>query len=294
MGDVTEPDAFITDNDTLVEAARLTNKSHLLIRTFGGLLPGIQAERLENIHTALEIACGPGVWAYELAKAYPHIQVTGVDISQTMITYAKSMLPHQKPANITYMHIPTFLGPYPFDAASLDLISVQFVSKFLTVADWPHFLSACWQLLHSGGLLRLTEYEVSLVNSPACEELSALFIHAMRLAGRSFSVSNRHLGLLCELEPLLYAAGFREYGQVAHAVACSYGTPEYEEWKKDELIFSKKALSLIVQMGVATQEHVDALSHQQRYEMNLPTYHALTPMLTVWGTRPGVSPIDMP
>jgi SAM-dependent methyltransferase len=275
----------ITNHDDLVEVARLVNKTQLLIRALGGLLPGLSSEHLEHLTTVLEIACGPGGWTRAMARAYPQIHITGVDSSHAMIAFARSMLRDQYFANVEYLEIPNFVGPYPFNEASFDLISVQFMGKFLTVDAWPHFLSACWRLLRPGGLFRLTEFEVGLANSPAHEELGQLFIHAMRLASRSFSPSDRHLGLLCELEPLLYAAGFQECFCVPHAVNYSYGAPLHEEWKKDFLIFSREVQPLIIQKGLATQDQVDALHQQQSYEMNLPTFHAILPMLTVWGTK---------
>ncbi len=275
----------LTRHDTLIEVSRLLSKTPLLIRALGGLLPGLSKKHLQQINTILEVACGPGGWTQAMARAYPRLHITGVDISHAMIAFARSTLLHNSLANITYLEIPSFTGPYPFEEASFDLISAQFMSKFLTVDEWPIFLSACWHLLRPGGWLRLTDFEVSLTNSPAHEELSSLFIHAMRLAGRSFSPSDRHLGLLCELESLLAAAGFQECFSTSHIVNYSYGAPLYEELKKDFLILSREMQPLIVEMGLATQERVDALHWRQSYEIDLPTFHALTPMLTMWGTK---------
>ena len=42
---------------------------------------------------------------------------------------------------------------------------------------------------------------------------------------------------------------------------------------------------LIVQMGLATQKQVDALHRQQCYEMNMLTFQAILPVLTLWGTK---------
>ncbi|HEY7415044.1 MAG TPA: class I SAM-dependent methyltransferase, partial [Ktedonobacteraceae bacterium] len=215
----------ITWHDTLIEAHRLVNKAQLLIQVLGGLLPGLSSEHLQQITSVLEIACGPGLWAQEMARAHPQAQVIGVDTSPVMIAFARSTLSHHNLANINYIELASFTGSYPFKEATFDLVSVQFMSKFLTANAWPHFLSTCWRLLRPGGLIRLTEYEVGLANAPAYEELSQLFLRAMRLAGRSISPSDRHLGILCELEALLCAAGFRERSSVAHLVNCSYGTP---------------------------------------------------------------------
>ncbi len=38
--------------------------------------------RLSQVHLVLDLACGPGGWAIDVARAYPNIDVMGVDISQ--------------------------------------------------------------------------------------------------------------------------------------------------------------------------------------------------------------------
>jgi ubiquinone/menaquinone biosynthesis C-methylase UbiE len=275
----------VIKHEEIVELARLINKTQLLIRISGGLLPGLQPDQLQHVTSVLEIACGPGVWTLELARANPQMRVTGVDTSSLMITYARNILREQALGNAQYFHIPYDVTALPFDAASFDLMSMQCLGRFLKQDDWPHLLSACWHLLRPGGLIRLTELEVSLTNAPALEEMSQLFLRAMRLDGRSFSPSDRHLGLISELEPMLYAAGFQECIRIAQMVNYSYGTPFHDEWKKEILIFSKEVQPLLVQKGLATPADLDALNQRLHYEISIPTFHALQPLLTVYGIK---------
>jgi hypothetical protein len=131
----------------------------------------------------------------------------------------------------------------------------------------------------------LTEYDLALTNSSAQEELNRLFVQAMRRAGLSPAVSDSHLGFFCELEPLLYCAGFQECSTVSHHINYSFGVSAHEEWKKDCLLFTKSViLPFLVKWGVATQEQVDALYHRQYLELNLPTFHGVLPFMTIWGS----------
>ncbi len=280
---VLKPTSGITKHDDLVEAARLANETQLLLRSLGGFLPGVKPEYLEQIRAVLEIGCGPGVWALEFARTYRQMNVVAVDPSATMITYARNRLAKEQPLeNIAYQTIPSCIGPFPFEEASFDLISAQFVSKFLSVDEWPKFLTACRALLRPGGLLRLTEYDLGMTNSPAQEELNRLFVQAMRRAGYSPSVSDRHLGFLCELEPMLYGAGFAECSTVSHHINYSFGAPAHRGWKEDCLILSKEVLPFMVKWGVASQEQLDTLYRQQSIELNLPTFHGVLQFLTIW------------
>jgi ubiquinone/menaquinone biosynthesis C-methylase UbiE len=274
----------VTWHEEMIELARLINKTQLLIRASGGLLPGLQSEHLQHSTSVLEIACGPGIWTLELARANPQMVVIGIDTSTHMITYARNILREQALGNAQYLHV-SDLKALPFDAASFDLISMQCMGRFLKKDDWPPLLSTCWHLLRPGGLIRLTELEISLTNAPAHEELSRLFLRAMRLDDRSFSLSDRHLGLISELEPLLSTTGFQECTSVAHMVNYSYGTSFHDAWKKDLLILSKEVQPIILQKGLVTQAYLDVLYQRLHYEMSLPVFHAIQPILTVYGIK---------
>lgn len=275
----------VTHDTTGVEIARLVNKAHLLIQALGGLLPGLKPEPMQRITSVLDIACGPGIWALEFARKHPQISVIGVDTNEAMITYAQRMAQQQTMGNAEYLTIPSFAGLFPFAEASFDLINIQFLATFLKKDDWPRLISACKRLLRPGGLLRLTEFEGGRVNSPAQEELSQLLLHAMRLADQSFWPFDWYSDVRCEIEPLLHIANFHRCNTVRHTINYSYGASLHEAWKRDYLILSREMQPLIVQRGVATQKQVDALHQQQYYEMNAPTFHAIVPMLTMWGTK---------
>jgi ubiquinone/menaquinone biosynthesis C-methylase UbiE len=275
----------VTRDTTVVEIARLVNKAYLLIHTLGGLLPGLKPESMQHITSALDVACGPGIWTLELARRQPKISVIGIDTSESMIAYARRISQQQAMGNTAYLTIPSFAEPLPFAEASFDLINMQFIATFLKKDDWPHLLSACWRLLRPGGLLRLTEFGVGEVNSPAHEELNQLFLYAMHLADRRLVLPDQHSGFPENLEPLLYTANFHACFEVTHAINYSYGAPLYEGWKRDYLILSREAQPLLVQMGLATQKQVDALHQQQCYEMNVPTFQAILPVLTAWGKK---------
>jgi ubiquinone/menaquinone biosynthesis C-methylase UbiE len=276
------PLQILTRDTTVVEIARLVNKAHLLIQALGGLLPGLKPESMQHITSVLDVACGPGIWTLELARRHPKISVVGIDTSESMIAYARRISQQQAMDNTAYLTIPSFAEPFPFAEASFDLINMPFIATFLKKDDWPHLLSTYWRLLRPGGLLRLTEFGVGRVNSPAYEELNQLFLYAMHLANRSLLLSDQLSGFPGELEPLLYAANFQACFGVTHTINYSYGAPLHEEWTRDYLILSREAQPLIVQMGLATQRQVDALHQQQCYEMNMPTFQAMLPILTEW------------
>jgi SAM-dependent methyltransferase len=250
------------------------------------MFPGVAEADLWRIHDVLELGCGPGAWTLDVGRAYPDMQVIGIDSSHLMVTYAQSCAEALQVRNVRHLQVPSLAGPFDFPDASFDVISSQFLSKCLFKGDWPGLLAECRRLLRPRGSLCLTEFEVGLSNAPFHEEFISLFLQAMNRAGRSFCPTGRHLGLWCELEPLLVAAGFEHCSCQVHAINYSYGVPDREEWTNDYLILSKQVQPLILQMQLATPQYLERLSQQQQRELHLPGFHGVLPLFTVRGTKP--------
>jgi ubiquinone/menaquinone biosynthesis C-methylase UbiE len=272
--------------DDLVERERHTNEVLLVKYCVGSLLPGLSRSKLPQIQSVLEIGCGPGTWTQEMGRAYEGIaRIIGVDTRRTMLMYAKEQARCQQLADISYEQIENLAGPFPFPDASFDLISGQFLGRRLLSASWPCLLGECFRLLRPGGLLHLTEFEAGLSNAPAHEELTELYLRAMQRAGRSFSPTDRHLGLICTLEPMVRDAGFVGCTSTAHIINYSYGTVLHEEWKNNLLLLSRLAQPLLVRLGGVSEARLEALSRQQQQEMDHPGFHAMLFLLTLVGTK---------
>lgn len=267
----------------VVELVRRFNKALLVARSLGGLLPGLDSADLVQVSDVLEVGSGPGGWLLEMGRTYPDMQITGVETNVRMIDYARTLANEQRLANVFCQHTARFSDPFAFPDESFDLVSIQFISHFLTPGMWPFFLRECLRVLRPGGKLRITEFEMGMANSPAYEELVSLYIRAQMRAYRTFSPTERHLGLLCELEPLVQEAGFLDTRPLAHAINFSYGM--HTEWSIDFLIQSRLIQPFLVEMGVASQAQIDELHRQQQLDMRLPTFHALLQLLTVWGSK---------
>lgn len=277
----------ILDNDSIVELERQVNKSKLINNTLGSPLPGMSEEEIPRYRRVLEIGCGPGGWTSFMAQRYyaSHMWITGVDPSAAAVAYATRQAVEQRLDNIQYC-IAGLSGPFTlFPESSFDLISGQFLGKALYPHEWPLVLHECHRLLKPGGKLHLTDFEMGMSNSPAHEELIELFIQAMRLSGRSTSLTNRHLALLCQLEPMVQDAGFHATSTLGNMINYSANAPFHTEWTKDFLIFSKQVLPMLVQHELVTQDRVDMLYLQQKKEMESERFRAILPFLTVWGSK---------
>ena len=82
-GSSSNENAYIIDAESASEMARLMHQDHLMTERMGGLFPaGIDPSQ---VHTVLDLACGPGSWVLDVAYEYPAIEIVGTDISNRMI-----------------------------------------------------------------------------------------------------------------------------------------------------------------------------------------------------------------
>ena len=121
---IEHPSTYVVqDRENLDELARLTLQDRLLTTSLGGVLPE-QADPAA-LHRVLDIGCGTGGWATEVAQAYPGIALMiGVDISQRMITYARQQAEAQKVADRAEFHVMDALRMLEFPDRFLDRKSV--------------------------------------------------------------------------------------------------------------------------------------------------------------------------
>ena len=199
MSTASEPtkdkNAYFNDPESGAEMVRLLDQDRLITKGMGGLF----SERvdLSGIHRVLDIGCGPGGWAQEVAFTYPEIEVVGVDISKAMIDYARMQAQVQKLENVSFrvMDVRNLLD---FPDNSFDLVNARFVA-FLGPAVWPKLIQEYRRITRLGGVIRLTESEWAITNSAAHEQLMGKLYQALKAAGQSYSPDGR----IYDITPML-------------------------------------------------------------------------------------------
>jgi SAM-dependent methyltransferase len=275
------------DPESSAEVARLINLDRLVTQCMGGLFFEQSPADLAAVHRLLDIGCGPGGWVQEVAYAYPKIEVVGIDISQTMIEYARTQAQVHRLGN-AHFQVMDATKPLDFPDHSFDLVNARAIG-FFPKAIWPPLLQECRRITRPGGIIRLTEIEMGIcgiTNSPALERLNALGTQALYQSGHGFSPDGRHMGTTPLLARLLRDAGYQNIQQRAHVMDYSAGTEAYEGIYQNNMVAFKLIQPFLLQAGVTTQEEVDQLYEQMLLEMRSPDFCGLAYLLTVWGKRP--------
>src|SRR2546428_5382997 len=132
---------FVEDRSHDADMVRLMIQDRLMTAGMGGPLSE-QADPA-SLHHVLDIGCGPGGWILEAARLYPHMELTGIDISWRMIEYARAEAQARKITDGVEFRVMDALRPLEFPEASFDLVNLCLGSSFLLVKDWPTLPKQC-------------------------------------------------------------------------------------------------------------------------------------------------------
>jgi ubiquinone/menaquinone biosynthesis C-methylase UbiE len=269
---------YVLNAESAEEMSRLLRQDAFLTKEAGGLFP--ERSDLSSIHDVLDIACGPAVWALDLAYAHRHMHVTGVDTSQRMIDYNNT----RKLPNTTFQ-VMNVLHGLDFPDASFDLVNARFIFSFMPPTAWPTLIQECWRVTRPGGLIRLTEWEYPITNAPACEKMNGLFTQALHLAGQSFSPDGRHLAITPMLESFLQEANYTNIQRRVFTSNFSWNADAYKAVYEINEIGYLLIQPFLLKMGVATEEELSALYKQGLQEMQSSTFRGMAFYLSVLGEK---------
>lgn len=278
---------YVIDVENAAELARLIYQDRLTTKSMGGLL----AEQSEPsaIHDILDIACGPGGWALEVADTYRHMQVVGIDISESMIEYARALAKAQKLKNIEF-RVMNALKPLVFPNDSFDLVNARFIFAFMPPGAWPMLIQECLRVCRPGGIIRMTEAETPISNAPAYEKMVEMFTLALKRAGQSLSPDGRHGGITTMLERFLRDGGCENVLGKAHILNFSAGIEAHSDWYHNYMVIFQLVQPFFIKMGVTTREELDQVYPQMLREMQAESFCAIQFFLTAWGKKPELLP----
>lgn len=271
---------YVIDAESGAEMARLIDQDHLITQAMGGLFS--EREEVSGLFDVLDIGCGPGGWVLDVARRYPEIEVTGIDISQGMVRYAKAYAQVSQLPN-AHFQVMNALEPLEFPDASFDLVNARIIVGFVRPETFPQLLAEVKRVLRPGGIFRITEAEHGFSNKAAVETFYSLLNRAVYLSGRSFSPTGAHLGITAVLGHLLRVAGFKNVANKAAALDFSVGTPAHEAVRHDLTLAFHLLQPFLLSQHVVTQEEVEQLYERAIEEMYDEDFCAIWHLLTVWG-----------
>ncbi|HTI15326.1 MAG TPA: class I SAM-dependent methyltransferase [Dictyobacter sp.] len=243
---------YVIDPDA-VELERLKEQGRLVTKA----LPELSQLKLEKGQRVLDIACGAGEWAVNVAWMNPDVEVIGIDINASAIAYANDQSKLRGCTNIEF-RVMDIYKPLEFEDESCDYINMRFVVGVLPGDYWSTLLTEIKRILVPGGKLRLIESEYSSVaGAPNWHFLQMAAFKAFWTLGKSFAPDQIALGPM--IKKFVKEADFTNLELSSHIIDFSSDSPWHETVREDFIeaaqLMQKKGL--FTSYGGLTQEEYD-------------------------------------
>ncbi|HZS75603.1 MAG TPA: class I SAM-dependent methyltransferase [Ktedonobacteraceae bacterium] len=271
---------YVIDPESGAEMARLIDQDITISKAIGALFPGDIVP--ESGQKVLDVACGPGGWALEVAFEYPEVQVEGIDISQAMIAYANMRAQSQQLTN-AHFQVMNVLEPLAFADNTFDLVNARLMTSFLPRDAWPRVVKELARITRHDGVIIHTECETfGESNSQAIEELSSVINEAMYRAGLYIGKGR---GVTAKLPQFLQEAGCTNIQQEQHVLDSSYGTPTHKASLENLRVGIQLVRPFVLRLGLVTPEKFDELFERSLQDMQSERMRGTWTFVTVWGIK---------
>ncbi|WP_052889240.1 class I SAM-dependent methyltransferase [Thermogemmatispora carboxidivorans] len=140
---------------------------HYVLRS---LMRGNYLAPIKQPRRILDVGCGTGQWAIELAQEFPEAAVVGLDVEQTKVSSSP-------PANYRFVKGDVLEG-LPFDSNWFDFVHQRFLLAAVPLAAWPGVVQELARVTAPGGWIELVEFSIHVSNfvpaGPATERFLEL------------------------------------------------------------------------------------------------------------------------
>ncbi|MBX5449474.1 class I SAM-dependent methyltransferase [Thermogemmatispora sp.] len=167
----------------LDEINRLDFQHYVLRLALGRLTFAPIEEQLRHGGQVLDVGCGSGRWAIEIARLYPLTQVTGLDLEQVKATTS--------PPNYRFVQ-GNILEGLPFADSTFLYTHQRFLVAALPLERWPWVVQELYRVTAPGGWIELIELGAETRNAgPGLQQLIAWGRQAAAMRGIDGTQMNR-------------------------------------------------------------------------------------------------------
>lgn len=269
----------VQDRSNQEELNRLQIQDSMFTANMGGVLT--EQPDPTVFSRVLDVGCGTGGWLIELAKTMPSSKrLVGVDVSHTFIEYARAQAEAAQVSDRVGFRIGDALRMLEFPPRFFDLVNHRAGMSWLRTWDWGKLLQEYQRVCHPDGVVRVTESEWAVSNSPALTRLSELIVQAFYQAGHLFTPTED--GLTSQLVRLLQQHGLQQVQTRAYTLQYHAGTPEWQHFFEDiKLVF--RIVVPFLNKWTQVPDDYKEIYQQMLSEVQQPDFVATLNLLTVWG-----------
>jgi ubiquinone/menaquinone biosynthesis C-methylase UbiE len=271
---------FVESRSNQEELTRLQIQDQMITSSMGGVLPEQPDPTI--FQRVLDVGCGAGNWLIEVALAYPEVkQLVGVDVSSTMIAYARQQAQEQQVSNRVEFHVMDALLMLEFPSHSFDLVNLRYGMSWVRTWDWPKLLREFRRITRSGGVIRITDSDFQVSRSyPALKQLNDLFLQAFYQSGHLFTPDKD--GIIGQLPHLLRQYECLNVQTRAHTLEFRAGTPQGQRFYEDVRLMYRTIVPFF-RKWTRLPETYEEIYQQMLDEVQRPDFLETAVLLTAWG-----------
>jgi len=265
---------YLLGGNASLEMARLTILERLKFETMGGLFVELEDD-FSRCTRVLDLVSRAATWGISVAQAHSDLEVACMDHPGVLMDHAQAQAQVLGLENIHFFDLPEDITELDFPDNYFDLLNASHLFSFVLPHQWSAFLKECMRITCPGGYVRFIESEWGMTNSPAVEQLAALFLHGLKKRGQGLSPDGRNLGVMTMLGYLLKQAGWQGVQRRAFVTDYLTGPAEPSDPQAKVQLMLNVMLTSILEQHMATQQEIDALSAQAIVEVGQEDFQGL-------------------
>ena len=250
---------------------------HYLLRTG---FRGNYAAPIEQPARILDVGCGSGRWAMELAAQFPRAQVTGLDLTPPPADDTRTLGfgLDRRPPNYGFFQGNVLEG-LPFSDETFDMVHQRLLITAVPADRWPFVVGELARVTRRGGWVELAECGVPENGGPGLMGLWQSWIGLCAKRNVDFTMGHT-------IGDLLKRAGLRRVDQRARAFPIgAYGGRVGQMSATDCLAVGQALRRGVVAAGIFSEVEHDRLYQLAQAEMSAPRGRGALPFYIAWGQR---------
>ncbi|KAL1981103.1 hypothetical protein VTN96DRAFT_3086 [Rasamsonia emersonii] len=273
---------YIMPNDEW-EQDRLDLAHHVFLILFRGEL---FIAPIQNPETILDLGTGTGIWAMDVADAFPNARVIGTDLS--------AIQPRNTSPNVEFV-TDDFEEDWLYPPDYFDFIHARTISG--CVHDWPRLLRQSYTHLKPGGYFEIVEVAIWAWSDDGSLKEDSPYIQWLTHLNQAGDKTGRKMNVAPELRRWVTDAGFEDVTEKVYVVPLGPWPkdPRLKELGKWETVVapeSVEAYGLRLYTQILGRSPEEARTQQERVKKQFRerSLHAYTKVYAVYGRKPQAKP----
>lgn len=240
---------------------------------------------MQEIHTILDVGSNVGGWVQDVARAYPHVHIIGIDIEENLLRRATLLARVNGVSRVTFQAMDATV-PLLFPNNHFDLIHMR-SAIFIPPNGWFNVINELTRVLRPGGWLNLIEFEHGLTSSAAFNHLMQLIAQPSTSLSAS---SEQHIPLSnsSHLYSRMLASGLTNVSYTLYAVDLGIGnTPTAREFVRELLKTIPHFKRPLMQAGMLDAAAFDTLFAQAQRDLMHPDMCGYAYIISALGCKNG-------